>query len=387
TGTGTGIGTGTGTDTDANAAVEAAKKAQEEAAAAKKAAEDAQKALQDMKDRMDAAAKANQSAADAAKSADEAKKAADAAGTDTGKAASDDASKAADKAADAAQDAREAQTTPDAKKAADDAAKQAEAAADAAKKALDELKAVAKSTIDGFTHLTDSQKTGYKNRIDAATTTDGVLSIVREAAKKDVDQNSDLSEAQKNAAKNNIDKAGNLSDIASAANGGNSSDDDTTTVRGYSAGSIPEAVEQAQKLVDEADSVRNSDSYKYDTQADKDAYDNAIKQLQDDIKNKDNITLEKFNSDIDAATNAKANLNGSKPGEWNLAIPGSSEGLWWKLFLGTVLAAGGTAVTYGYAHDPAFRAVVDGAIAGFNRDMNNLRVALGLPGASCGCEG
>ncbi|MDO4911444.1 MAG: GA module-containing protein, partial [Corynebacterium sp.] len=245
-----------------------------------------------------------------------------------------------------------------------DAAKKA----DAAKSTETEAQKAGKDAVDGFDTLTDEEKQGYKDRIDATTDPATIISIVREAGRKAIDNATNLTPDQKNAAKDAINNGGDASIIGDI-------------VDRYT--DMQSALERAKKLLDEATTVREGANYTGASAELKKAYDDAIAALQakyDAAVAGDStvsaIELNQYSDKVDETRNALTpSTDGTKSGSSSSKIP------WW-VYLLTILGIGGGVLGWGYVHDADFRAVVDGAIANFQRGVDDARAnierALGI---------
>ncbi|MDO4910619.1 MAG: GA module-containing protein [Corynebacterium sp.] len=97
---------------------------------------------------------------------------------------------------------------------------------------LAESRTQAKEIIDSLTYLSDAEKDAIKQQIDAASSVETIISIVREAIKANIDKNPNLSAEQKESLKTAADGAADLDSLGAFANSiwGYSTDEDDRNI-------------------------------------------------------------------------------------------------------------------------------------------------------------
>ncbi|MDO4909342.1 MAG: hypothetical protein Q3962_05785 [Corynebacterium sp.] len=213
--------------------------------------------------------------------------------------------------------------------------------------------------IDALPNLTDQQKKDFKDRVNNTTDPSQILSIVKDAAVASIN-GSGMTDDQKK-------------DATAKVNNGDNMDDVQNVVSQYT--DLDAAIARANKLLDEAATVRSGDNYTKASDSLKKAYDDAISALQEKydsaVKNgKDGdvsaADLTAYSDKVEAARDALT------PAAGNGGSSLSSGPALWVWILGLLGLVGGV-LGWGYVHDADFRAVVDGAIANVQRALGIIR--------------
>ncbi|MDO4911443.1 MAG: GA module-containing protein [Corynebacterium sp.] len=313
----------------------------------------------------------------------------------------DDAKKAVDEAADNAKEGNGDVT--DVTKPADNAGTSTGTNTDA--DSLAAFKDAAKAKIDALGHLTDAQKDAYKALIDSANTIPAIIDIVAVATKADIDANSTLTSDEKQAAKDEVDQAA-ADAKQNAANGNTGTGSlDNVVAPADKTGSISGDTAELDKL--KADAVAAIEGMEYLRPGQKEAYIDGVNSART-TATIISIVREAARTNVDQNPTltadekaaAKAQIDGAatigdleayagtqhgySDGEVtnnntttivNHTNGSSSSKVPWWVYLLTILGIGGGVASWGYVHDADFRAVVDGAIANFQRAVDN---ALGI---------